>query len=125
MKGEDGFTLIEVLVAFAILSLALVGLYDTLGVAYRSANAARMQEEALAVGRSQLARIGADIPAKAGKLSGALSDGSLWQVVITEIAVNRSITPLYHRLAVTYEARDAKHRPIVQLKTFRIAKEAR
>ena len=124
-RNEAGFTVIEALVAFAILSLALVGLYDALAVAYHSANASRMQEEALAVGRSQLERIGSDIPAKPGKLSGSLSDSSPWQVVITEIASNGSTPSLYQRYAVAYEARDAQNRPILQLKTIRIAKAAR
>ncbi len=123
MNGrDDGFTLIEVLVAFAILSLALAGLYDTLGGAYKSANASRMQEEALAAGRGLLDRIGADMPVSAGRFAGTLSDGSPWQVVVSLIPTGASAVPLYQRFAVVFNARDAKGRLIVVLKTIRIAK---
>jgi general secretion pathway protein I len=123
-QGEDGFTLIEVLVAFAILSLALVGLYDTLGGAYMVARSSRMQEEALAAGRSQLDRIGGDVPVRTGMLSGLLSDGSPWEVVIIPIRASASREPIYQRYSVVFDARDVTGRSILQLKTIRIAKDA-
>jgi prepilin-type N-terminal cleavage/methylation domain-containing protein len=121
---EAGFTLIEVLVAFVILSVALMGLYDTLGVSYRSANATRVQEEAVAVGRSQLDRIGRDIPITVGALTGQLSDGSTWRIEIAPRDAASSQLRLYQRFLVTYEAHTTDGRRLVQLTSFRVARAA-
>ncbi|MEQ1694529.1 MAG: prepilin-type N-terminal cleavage/methylation domain-containing protein [Hyphomicrobiaceae bacterium] len=121
---DEGFTVIEVLVAFAILSLALVGLYDTLAVAYRSANATRLVEEALAVGQSQIERIGNDVPLANGSLKGALSDGSPWEITVRETPGEAATGRAYARYAVVYEATNRDGARLLQLRTMRISRVA-
>jgi general secretion pathway protein I len=54
MKGQTGFTLVETLVAFAILSLTLIALYQAIGTSLRSFDQAASVEEAVMVARSRL-----------------------------------------------------------------------
>ncbi len=54
MNGQKGFTLIEALVAFAILAVVLVSLYEAMGTGLRSFGAASRAGEALLIARSRL-----------------------------------------------------------------------
>ncbi|MCE9521369.1 MAG: prepilin-type N-terminal cleavage/methylation domain-containing protein [Alphaproteobacteria bacterium] len=57
MTGERGFTLVETLVAFAILAVVLVALYDAMGTSFRTFHAAAEVNEAVLIAQSQLDRI--------------------------------------------------------------------
>lgn len=125
-RSEAGFALIEVIVAFAILSLALMALYGTMGASYRAANASRIQEEARDVGLSQLDRIGADLPVVEGRLTGELSDGSPWQIVLVpNVRQPEGAASRFVRYDVIYEAKDLQGRSLLRLQTMRLAKASR
>ena len=83
-RNERGFTLLEVLVAFAIASLALLVLFQGALAGLRSADIAGRYEEALTRARSRLAALGGSlVPAdKQGE------DGSSyhWRVRISPVA---------------------------------------
>jgi general secretion pathway protein I len=77
---EDGFTLVEVIVALAVLS---VGLGASLGLVSdglsRTANAARLTE-AGALTQTLLARVGVDVPFE--ERSGEFGDGYRWELKV-------------------------------------------
>lgn len=81
MAREQGFTLIEVLVATAILAGSLAALFPALSGALRQMRAAESRETALLVARSVLAAVEAD-PADAPRQgqSGAMR----WSVGLTQ-----------------------------------------
>lgn len=54
MTSQKGFTLIEALVAFAILAVVLVSLYEAMGTGLRSFAAASRSEEAVLIAGSRL-----------------------------------------------------------------------
>lgn len=80
--NEQGFALLEALVAAAIFAAVLGALYGGLGVGWRAWGQAGDEEAALAVARSQLALAGIETPLAAGSHSG-ISSGIAWESSIS------------------------------------------
>ena len=57
MSDQRGFTLVETLVAFAILAVVLVAFYGAIGTGFRNFDSAARVEEAVLIGQSQLDRV--------------------------------------------------------------------
>lgn len=84
MKQQAGFTLVEVLVAFAILAVVLVSLYEAAGTGLRSFQSAAQVERAVLVAQSELDRVVAlkHLPeVRQGKLPGSPFE---WELEIPE-----------------------------------------
>jgi general secretion pathway protein I len=82
MHRERGFTLLEVLVAFAIAALALIALYSAVLDGLRNTFVAGHMEQAIALARSRLAAVGSALPLTAGDRGGDDGRGFHWQVRI-------------------------------------------
>ncbi|HLY59101.1 MAG TPA: type II secretion system protein [Stellaceae bacterium] len=107
--SERGFTLLEVLVAFAILLLAvgvLLPLFSgTLDQSARSEEEAR----AASIARSLLERVGTELPLADGTLSGE-TEGYGWRLAIEPLGSSddrASWAEAAHRVDVTVEWRAA------------------
>lgn len=74
-RGERGYTLIEVIVAFAVLGLALMLLLGTLSNGTRQVRWAADAGRAALHARSLLDGIGIDIPVVPGRSTGGFEDG--------------------------------------------------
>ena len=70
-----GFSLVEVLVAFTILVLGLAVLYQAFGQGLRGAGSAAEYARAAMVGRSELARLEAEVGLVEGTLAGRIDTG--------------------------------------------------
>jgi general secretion pathway protein I len=57
MRAERGFTLIETLIALAILAVTLVAFYEAMGTGFRTFEKAADVEEAVLIAQSQLDRV--------------------------------------------------------------------
>jgi type II secretion system protein I len=57
MNGERGFTLIEALIAFAILAVVLVALYEVMGTSLKGFDRAAETDQALMIAQSELDRL--------------------------------------------------------------------
>ncbi|MDX1606524.1 MAG: type II secretion system protein [Candidatus Competibacterales bacterium] len=124
--GQRGFTLLELLVAFVILSLALGVLLQTFGQGLR--NAALTEEYTLATlhAESVLATIGTEQPLTEGESSGEFEDGYEWQISVRryedpdaeELLPEVGITP--YRVSVRVSWGNAPQR-IFELDTLRLA----
>lgn len=82
MSGKGGFTVLEVLVAFAILAVALAAVLTAVGGGLAAAMRADGLVRASVAAQSLLAGAGLDAPLRPGRQSGALPDGSGWSLEV-------------------------------------------
>jgi len=81
-REPNGFTLIEVLVAFTIMALMLGALLQTFATGLRSQQVAESYVTAALQARSKAAEIGQVIPIETGEHSGELDNGFQWRAVV-------------------------------------------
>jgi type II secretion system protein I len=85
-NGAGGFTLLEVLIAFAILAVLLVPILKVFGDGLGSTETARTYATAALLARSKLAALGIDEPLKEGETSGTFEaqgqQGYRWRLAI-------------------------------------------
>jgi general secretion pathway protein I len=86
MRDDRGFTLIEVLVAFTIASLALVALFRVAGGGLSASREAGRYEEAISRAQSHLAGLGYDLRPIDGELNGDDGAGYHWRLAVTPVA---------------------------------------
>ena len=80
---EDGFTLVEVLVSFLILSLSLGVLYQSFVTSSRGLARVSERETAAALAQTLLERIGTDIPLAVGTREGDFDlEGFSWRISV-------------------------------------------
>ena len=66
ISTDDGFTLIEVLVAFAIVSLSMIALFEGMALGTRSVGVAQEKARTLMLARTELERLKAVRPLRLG-----------------------------------------------------------
>ena len=80
--AKGGFTLIEVLIAFAILAVALTALMQAFSQGLRGLEVAEDYATASMLARSKMAEIGPLIAIEEGELTGEFENGWQWRVII-------------------------------------------
>jgi type II secretion system protein I len=80
---ESGFTLIEVLVALAILAVVFGFAMESLSGSFYWQERSHQDEIATLVAQETMARVGHDIPLKNGRVDGRTAGGYAWQVDIS------------------------------------------
>lgn len=125
-RREDGFTLIETLVAIVVLSLALVALFEGLALGWRGTRAAQMEMAALQLAKSRLVAAGVETPLRDGHWSGTTSDGLTWAVTAARYSlsgqnVNSSVPPAYRvTVEVAWRAGQWGRSRTLQLSTLKL-----
>jgi len=121
IRNEQGFSLVEALVALAIVAALAGALAETLGAHARTRGAMAARRQALMVAQSALARVEAGDPAEGGQW-GDLT----WHVAREPYDAGGSpgagntfamAAPL-EQVSVAVE--DAAHRPLVMLRSVRV-----
>ena len=79
---QAGFTLLELLVAFAILAVAMAAMLQAFSGGLDAARRTDRASEALAAARSLLERVGTELPVVIGLHSGGDAFGANWSVRI-------------------------------------------
>lgn len=121
-KRNSGFTLIEVLIAFAILALVLGVVLRTLSSGLGHERTARLATARVLEARSILDQLGVNIPLEEGLIEGRLATGEIWTLTVSlfEPAANdEDLTgPINAYLAeLTVEGKDGR---ILRLKTLNL-----
>lgn len=77
-----GFTLLEILVALVVFALAFGVLAQIMQTGLRQSTLARSLAGATMLARSELARVGIEVPLQVGAITGESEDGLRWQTEI-------------------------------------------
>jgi len=93
-SAAQGFTLIEVLVAFMILTLSLSVLFRIFSGGLNNVAVAGDYARAVLVAESRLARIGRSEPLLVGQTSGESGEGFRWRQIIEDYMPRDSDTAL-------------------------------
>jgi general secretion pathway protein I len=124
---DAGFAILETLVALAVLAIALGVLLAVLTDGIRRQGRAERLAEATLHAQSLLARVGADVPLKAGTTTGTLPNGMHWQVLVERYgdAADRKAWPVSaYRVLVDVNSGDGEPSgPLLRLSTLRLAAE--
>ncbi|HTV46466.1 MAG TPA: type II secretion system protein [Stellaceae bacterium] len=123
-----GFTLLEVVVALAIASLALVALFQAGSGGLFAVDTAARAEEALQRAQSHLAAIGRDAALIQGDTSGDDGGGYRWRLQVQPVAQRQGLaadgvtaeTTILYDVEVAITWRQQGHQRAVVLRTLRL-----
>jgi general secretion pathway protein I len=118
--GESGFTLIEALVAFAVLAMVLVVALPLLAGGLRNVETADMRLAALALAESKLADATATWPTPFGITEGVDATEQRWRLRVDPVAAAADTPPRLARYEVTVAAPGDDLENGVQLVTYRL-----
>ena len=126
MRGdEDGFTLVETLVALVVMIAAATMLYRGLSAGLRVSNAADGADTALLIAQQRLAAAGVETPLRAGRQEGA--EGNVhWQVDLRPYIAAEETTQaarlqaFWATATVTWRDRRAARSRSLQLTTLKL-----
>ena len=120
-----GFTLIEVLVAFAILAVALGVLIQVFSTGLRNARVAEAYTTATLYAESMLAAVGVEEPLAAGETSGDFDERFRWRLDVQPYEIpdsdNEAAVGRAFRVVVTVSWGDEDDPRNVTLTTLRLA----
>jgi len=106
-RGQAGFTLIEAVVALAILAIGLPVLMQLISSGFGASAAAERLAAETAIAQSELARIGVERPLEPGETAGEYGGGYRWRLAVREAAAT-PVTVLFEvSLSVWQEGKDA------------------
>jgi general secretion pathway protein I len=100
-RSARGFTLVEVVVAFAVLAITFGALYEVLGSSLHRASEVERYERAVMSAQSLLAEFSATARPEEGAVSGKTSDGMAWERQIEPYDVGRPLQSALKPFLVT------------------------
>ena len=124
-----GFSLLEVLVAFAILGLSLGLLLDIFSGGLRNVDSVQHYARATALAQSKLAALGEEIPFEPGEATGEWGNSYRWSVRITPYELEDDTTDAFSRAVELYHVvvsvvwRDGLAGRRAVLETLRVAEK--
>lgn len=86
IRQHKGFSLLEILVAFAIMAVALTIVLRIFGSGVNNAVISEEYSLAVQIAESIMARTGVETPLQVGELSGSEADKYYWLIRITPVA---------------------------------------
>jgi general secretion pathway protein I len=115
-----GFTLLEILIAFTLLAIAMGALMQAFSSGLRTADAVSVRMVALLHARAKLEEVGPLIPVEPGVTAGRFADGYDWRVEIAPYAEPDLLLSTILLREVRVEVSGMVGRPVT-LTTLRLA----
>jgi Tfp pilus assembly protein PilV len=127
-SDESGFSLLEAIVSFAILALALSATFGAGTLGLHASHRAKLQTEALLEAQSLTSRIGVDMPIAQNSYTGETALGHFYRIDIVadrdETAASAESEPQPHHIgyAITTNilAKPSDKQPLVSLHSFKM-----
>ena len=123
---QCGFSLLEVLVAFAILSVSLGVLYQAFSTSLRNVSAVDHYSRAMVVAEARLAEAVAEMPFREGSDRGETDDSYRWEVTVAryeepekKFKSKEQYEPYQIEVEVTWGGK--RHPQVYRLSTLRLA----
>lgn len=118
--SKSGFTLLEILVALVIFALAFGVLAQIMQTGLRQSAVAGSLAAATLLARSELARVGVEVPLQVGRADGETEDGMRWETEIELVEgpnEDQSLALYQVQVTVAWGARPAEQLMLTTLRT--------
>jgi type II secretory pathway pseudopilin PulG len=124
---DEGFTLVETLAAFTVLTLVLIVLIGDLSGVVGGSRDAEAKREALRLAQSKLDGLGVTEPLIPGESTGRFGNGFEWCLRIRDQqkGANPYLTGAWAEITVLAPADGSRRPPAVSLVTFKLARAPR
>lgn len=119
-RSERGFTLIEVIVALAVVALTLVALYEAIAGGIAGERMAAERTRVLALARSDLEKLGLEEPLKIGRHEKPFTDGLNRRVTVVPLIAGPAPATPAQGFEITYEMLDQQGTVLVRLVTIKL-----
>jgi len=103
--SQSGFSFVEVLAAFVILSFAMAAILPVYANSFRTAEAVEKRTLARLNLQSLTSSLGASQPLAAGEYEGAFDNGMTWSLVITPRRTTRDVALFHVDASVSWRRR--------------------
>ena len=120
---EQGFALLEVVVAMAIAGLALAAFYQTIGGSLRAASRVQIQRTAILAARAHLDALGSDGTLAAGIETGTYDSAIRWRLSITDLSHKPKDATALRPFWIALQVFDRTGASLLQLETAKTARE--
>jgi general secretion pathway protein I len=124
LRAERGFTLIEVVVAFAIFALCVGALFEAFGGAVRRSLQAQDREQALLTAQSLLSQLRATPAPWDSQESGRADAGWLWQIDVQPFDAGTDQSSSWRAFEVSVQVRREGTTREIVLKSIEVARIA-
>jgi general secretion pathway protein I len=118
--SNGGFTLLEILVALVVFALAFGVLAQIMHTGLRQSTVARSLAGATMLARSELARVGIEVPLEVGAVEGESEDGLRWQTeieLLVEASEDQSLALYQVQVTVAWGESPAEQLALTTLRT--------
>ena len=102
-RDQCGFTLLEVIVALAIVATTLTAMTQIFSGGFRNAVTAKNYLSALVRAESEMARLGTELPLTPGEARGNFGDGMRWERIVKVESRSRSLTAYEATVRVSFD----------------------
>lgn len=122
---DNGFALLEAVVAMAIASLALSTIYRTIGNGLRAASRVQTVQAAVVAARSHINSLGGDGTLSSGISAGTYENGIRWRLSVADMSSRAGEATTLRPYWITLKAIDKTGAVLLELETARVAREAK